>query len=277
MRYIFFGSYEFACIVLERLIASQNKPLAVVCNPDRPIGRKKNLTSPPVKNIAQENAIPIFQPERLEEIKDQLKEMDPQIAVIAAYAKIVSKSVLEIPRLGTFGIHPSLLPRYRGATPIQTAILNGDHETGATLFKVDEKVDHGPILSSKKIEIEERDTYRSLENKLALYGAELFERLLKNPDDLKNLTSQNETEATYTQKFKTSDGFVLHEDIEKAQRENANLALEISRKVRALGHEPGIWTLRNEKRVKLLEVTLSLSGFLSIKKIQKEGKKPQYV
>src|SRR3990167_5776499 len=162
MRYIFFVTPNFAAIILEKLIKSSLIPSAVVCNPDRPIGRKKNITPPPTKSLALHYNIPILQPEILTNNKLQITNYKPDFFVVAAFSKILSKEILQIPRLGTIGIHPSLLPKYRGATPIQTAILNGDTETGTTLYLIDEKIDHGAILAQRKLPIENLN-YQELE------------------------------------------------------------------------------------------------------------------
>jgi len=278
MNYIFFGSYEFAKIVLERFIEYGKLPLAVVCNPDKPVGRKKVITPPPVKKLAEHYKIPVFQPENAIEIKKELGALSPEIMIVAAYAKIIPQDILDIPKFGTFGIHPSLLPLYRGASPIQTAILDGREKTGTTIFKVDRLIDHGPILSQKELPVEPTDTYLSLEKKLAHLGVDLFiEKLSETEIKETYLTEQDEKRATLTKKFKTEDGFVDYKDIESAQKDNKALSIEIEKRVRSLGHEPGVWTIRDGKRMKLLQVSLIPDGLLHIKKIHIEGKKPQNV
>jgi methionyl-tRNA formyltransferase len=140
MRYVFFGTPRFAEIVLRKLLDAGMPPVALVCNPDRPVGRKKIVTSPPTKTLATNNRTPIeiLQPEKLDEaFMEQLQTLRPDFFVVAAYAKIIPKAVLAIPRLGTLGVHPSLLPKYRGASPIQSVILNGERETGVTIYAMD--------------------------------------------------------------------------------------------------------------------------------------------
>ncbi|MBI2594734.1 MAG: methionyl-tRNA formyltransferase, partial [Candidatus Colwellbacteria bacterium] len=135
-RYVFFGTPRFAAIILEKLINTGIPPVALVCNPDKPVGRKQVITPPPTKTciLKQEsrikNKIQIFQPEELGMIRDSLFTLQPDVFIVAAYAKILPKKILEIPRLGTIGVHPSLLPKYRGPSPIQSAILAGEEETG---------------------------------------------------------------------------------------------------------------------------------------------------
>ncbi len=271
MNYIFFGTPRFAAIILEKLIGAGFIPVAVICNSDKPTGRKQMITPPPTKLLAQKYNIQILQPEVLSNSKFHAYRQAGEIPclpagrrnskfdlfVVAAYGKIIPKEILDMPRLGTIGVHPSLLPKYRGPTPIQTAILNGEKETGVTLFMVDEKVDHGQIITSNEYRVMSNENYEILEIKLAELGAELLveflrkinqclgsptsKKLTKNvrevglPDIGVELRPQSETEATYTKKFTTQDGYV---DLEK---DNPIL---IERKIRALNPEPGVWTMR---------------------------------
>ncbi len=279
MKYVFFGSPEFAAIILKKLIDSGMPPAAVVCNPDRPVGRKKIITPPPVKQRIMNyessirDKIKVLQPEKLDKnFLDSLFIIHDSfdLFVVAAYSKIFPKEVIEIPRLGTIGVHPSLLPKHRGPTPIQTAILNGDAETGVSLFLVDEKVDHGPILSNVKCQMSNDETYESLHNKLAELGGDLLIKTLpKFAAGEIEPKPQNETEATCTKKFTSPDVFL---DLKK---DNPVL---IERKVRALNPEPGVFTLSQSKgglkRVKILEAEL-VDGKLKLKKIQEAGGKPR--
>ena len=272
MKCAFFGTPDFAAVILEKLIESGFLPALVVCNPDRPVGRKKIITPPPVKSLIMEHKtwnINILQPEKLD--KDfmlQVSSFMPDVFIVAAYAKIIPKEILELPLFGTIGVHPSLLPEYRGSSPIQSVILNGETKTGVTLFLADEKVDHGKILSDIRYRISNGETYETLMKKLAELGGDLLVETL--PKFLRGeITSlpQDESRATYTKKFKTEDGYV---DLEKDKPEI------IERKIRALNPEPGVWTMMNNKRTKLLEAEL-VDGKLKLTKIQVEGKKPQIV
>ncbi len=276
MNYVFFGSPDFAAVILEKLISAGFVPAAVVCNPDRPVGRKKVLTAPPVKQLITNGKwqIEIFQPEALSSLISRLSSLKPDFFVVAAYSKIIPKEILAIPRLGTIGVHPSLLPKYRGATPIQSAILNGDAETGVTLYLTDEKVDHGPILENRKWKIG-NSTYEQLHDALAKLAGELLVETL--PKFLKGKikpAEQNHAEATFTKKFTTEDAYVKPEDLEKAKKEGGEIAIQIDRKIRALNPEPGTWSVDKGKRIKLLEAEI-IDGKLRIKKIQKEGGKAQ--
>jgi len=285
MKYVFFGTPNFAAIILEKLISAGFIPEAVVCNPDKPVGRKKIITPPPVKqrilNLESgiKNKIKILQPEKLSDIKSQLSDVNCQLFIVAAYAKILPKEILEIPRLGTIGVHPSLLPKHRGATPIQTAILNGDEITGTTIFLIDEKMDHGAIIANSEFRIQNLEwNYETLMKKLAELSADLLIEILPNIEEkIKNAMPQDESKATYTKKFKTEDAYIEPIDLEKAQNGSANspqVAVQIERKIRALNPEPGVFTIINDKRIKLLESKIS-DNKLKLIKIQKEGKKSQ--
>lgn len=287
MKFIFFGSPKFASIILEKLINVGFIPEAVVCNPDRPVGRKKIITAPPVKarimnyELRIRNKIKILQPEKLDEKFHNslfILHNSLDLFIVAAYSKIIPKEILKIPHLGTIGVHPSLLPKYRGSSPIQSALLNGDETTGTTIFLIDEKMDHGPIVIKSEIRISKSETYESLLNKLAELSADL---LIENLSDIekkfKSAKPQNESLATYTKKFRTEDAFVKPEDLEKAQKNGGDIAFEIERKIRALNPEPGVFTFIKGKRIKLLEAQIipSVDGEkLKPIKIQTEGKKP---
>ena len=282
MKYIFFGTPEFAAIVLEKLINAGYIPEAVICNPDEPVGRKQVLTSPPVKILAEKFNITVFQPEKLRDNKKfikELKKLKLELAIVAAYGKILPKEILDIPRLGSIGVHPSLLPKYRGSTPIQNTILNGDTETGVTLYVLDEKMDHGSILAISNFQFPiSKITYEELLKELAeLAGNLLVETLPKFAAGEIKPEPQNEAEAIYTKKFKSEDAFVDENDLKEAESgKNQKKAELIDRKIRALNPEPGVWTLENGKRVKLLEAEIS-ENKLVLKKIQIEGEKPRRV
>ncbi len=278
-KFAFFGTPRFAEIVLEELIAHGLIPSVVICNPDRPVGRKKTITPPPTKILAGKHNIPVSQPEKLEIGNWKLEIGEIDFAIVSAYGKIIPKEILNTPKLGTLGIHPSLLPKYRGASPIQTAILDGDEETGVSLFLVDEKVDHGKVIAEDTTMISTNETYLSLEEKLAKLGAELLIKTL--PDHIGGKIipkEQDEGEATLTKKFETKDGFISRDVLESALK--GEKAFWIHKKICALNPEPGAWTLNpttsGEKRMKLLESELR-DNKLVLKKIQNEGKKPQVI
>ncbi len=245
--------------MLEKLVAAGMEPSLVVCNPDRPVGRKQTVTAPPTKLLAEKYGIPVWQPEKLEieECASKIGGMD--FAVVAAYAKILPDAILRMPRLGMIGVHPSLLPKYRGTTPIQNAILHGDAETGTTLFMLDQKVDHGAILADARIALTNSETYTDLEKKLAeLSGDLLTATLPKFATGSIDPRTQDETEATFTKKFKTEDGLV-----DLAKEDDAT----IDRKIRALNPEPGVYVVIKGKRIKMLDRGT----------VQPEGKRAQKV
>jgi len=283
MKYIFFGTPEFATIILEKLIKAELMPEAVICNPDKPVGRKQIITPPPVKVLAQKYGLTVYQPKDKTELLEIIKKLQPDVAVVAAFGMLFPKEILDIPKYGFINIHPSLLPKYRGATPIQTAILNGDEETGVSLFLIDEEMDKGKIIANSKLQIANSDNYESLMRKLAELGADLLIKTL--PDFVAGKITplpQDESQATYTKKFKTEDAFVdlaaLHLAMQGEPRpDGREKAIEIDRKIRALNPEPGTWTLKDDKRMKILEAILTPDSKLKLKKIQFEGKKPQNI
>ena len=269
MKYVFFGTPEFAAIILEKLIKAGFIPRAVFCNPDKPVGRKQIITPPPVKVLAQKHGLVVYQPKDKNELLEIIKKLQPDLAIVAAFGMIFPKEILEIPKHGFINVHPSLLPKYRGATPIQTAILNGDDKTGVSLFLIDEKMDHGAIIANSEFRMQNAEwNYENLSKKLAELGVDLLiETLPKYTNGEIIPLPQDESQATYTKKFPTQDAYV---DLEKDN------PIEIDRKIRALNPEPGVWTMKDNKRTKLLEAKI-IDGKLKITKIQVEGGKAQSV
>ena len=282
MKYIFFGTPEFSAIILDKLISGGFTPEAVVCNPDRPVGRKKIITPPPVKarimnyELGIKDRVEVLQPEKLDSrFMFHVSSFKPDVFIVAAYAKIIPKEILRIPRLGAIGVHPSLLPKHRGSSPIQAAILGGDEETGITLFLLDEKIDHGPILATGNRQLANSETCKTLIKKLAeLAGDLLIETLPKFFTGEIEPTPQDELLATYTKKFAAGDAFVDPELLTKARDEGGAAAIEIDRKIRALNPEPGVWTTISGKRMKLIRAELR-DNRLVLKEIQKEGGIPR--
>ncbi len=278
MKFVFFGTPRFAAIVVGRLIQNGFPPVAVVTNPDRPAGRKKVITPPPVKVVSQKlnPRIPVLQPEKIDEgFLEQLREINADFFLVAAYGKILPKSLIEIPPLGTIGVHPSLLPKLRGATPIQSAILNGLKETGVSLFLIDEKMDHGPVLLMKSLEIHGHDNAESLSDRLAILGSDMVADAIPNIASMEPM-SQDEKEATYVTKFTADDAYVNPEELERAEKGIGDSAEIVSRKIRAYTPEPGAWTIRDGKRVKLLDSEIT-DGKLVLRSVQIEGKKPTII
>ncbi|MDO8443667.1 MAG: methionyl-tRNA formyltransferase [Candidatus Azambacteria bacterium] len=256
MKVIYLGTPEFSATILEALISSDYEIAAVITNPDAPVGRKQILTPSPVKVLAEKNKIPVVQ-------LDEIRNFDIDLAIVAAYGKIIPKNILDIPHHGTINVHPSLLPKYRGASPIQNAIFNGDKKTGMTIMKLDEEMDHGPILAQEESPIADNDTYESLSQKLALLGAELLIKTIPGYVSGKiKLIEQNHAEATYTKIIKKEDGKINW----------SKSAEEIERMVRAFYPWPAAWTIWEGKTLKILEAEVR-NGKLEIKKLQLEGGK----
>src|SRR5512143_4033407 len=174
-RIIFMGSPDFSLPTL-RALAGHYELVGVVTQPDRAAGRGRELKPPPVKLLAQELAIPVIQPEKLKqpEALEQLRLWKPELIVVAAFGQILRKDVLELPHFGCINVHASLLPRWRGAAPINAAILHGDAETGITIMKMDPGMDTGPVIRRRAIPISPDDTAGTLSPKLAELGAELL-------------------------------------------------------------------------------------------------------
>jgi methionyl-tRNA formyltransferase len=285
MLYVFFGTPDFSARCLSLLLGQGLMPQAVVCNPDRPSGRKKILMAPPVKttaeawNAAHGTDIKILQPEKLDAaFKDTLGSFHADFFLVFAYNKIFRKDVLEIPRLGIIGIHPSFLPEYRGSSPFQTALLDGKKQTGVTLYVLDEGIDSGPVIAtSEPLDIATDDNAHSLALKLADVGAELaITTLPRFTQGAITPEPQHEARATFTRKFKTEDGFVESADLTAAEHGNEKKAKVIFGKIRAFTPEPGCWTLRDGKRLKLLAATLN-DGTLRLTRTQEEGGKPREI
>lgn len=180
MKIVFMGTPDFAVGALEALLRAGHEVSAVVTQPDKQKGRDRKLQFSPVKECALAHGLPVFQPERIKapEAVEELRRFEADIFVVAAFGQILSKEILEMPKYGCINIHASLLPRYRGASPIQYAVLNGDDVTGVTIMQMDEGMDTGDILTMKAIPVEKDDTGGSLFDKLSVLGAELLVKTL---------------------------------------------------------------------------------------------------
>ncbi len=279
--FVFFGTPRFAEIVLNGLVSHGFVPAALVCNPDRPLGRKKTITPPPTKRLILDKKLStvVLQPEKLDDdFIAQLRSLKPDFFVVAAYAKIIPHAVLDIPRCGTLGTHPSLLPAYRGASPIQSVILAGETKTGTTIYAMDEKMDHGAIFAQEEIPLDVLTTdYCELEEQLAKLSAHLLAKTI--PALLNGNTTplaQDESRASFTKKFVTDNGFVEYSELDAAIAGNSDKAELIVRTIHALNPEPGAWTLQNNKRIKLLDARMD-AGVLKLITIQEEGQKPKKI
>ncbi|MBU2542383.1 methionyl-tRNA formyltransferase [Patescibacteria group bacterium] len=244
---IFFGTHDFAVTILQGLIDS---PLfdvqLVITQPDKPVGRKKELTPPPVKILAEKYGIKVEQPESLKNFKFQISNF--KLSICAQYGLLIPEKILNAPKNGTLNIHTSLLPKYRGASPIQSALINGETETGVTIMKMDKGLDTGPILLQKSIKIKPNDTYLDLDKKLAKIGLlALLEAVPSYVLGELHPTGQNNDEVTFCKQFTREDGKI---DWNKTADEIYNL-------YRGLTPWPGVWTTWEDKRLKLLKIKKS--------------------
>ena len=241
MRIVFAGTPKFAVKSLSVLNQSEHEVIAVYCQPDRPKGRGKVLTACPVKVYAKANNLLVIQPEDLKDkqSQSQLALLNPDVMVVAAYGQILPKAVLEIPKLGCLNIHASLLPRWRGAAPIERAILEGDRETGISIMKMNEGLDTGDILLDKKCTISNHETAQTLHDTLSNIGANAILETLNMLPTLKARPQQN-NEATYAEKVTKDEAQIdWHQSAEK-----------ISRVIRAFNPRPIAYTNAMAKQFK---------------------------
>lgn len=186
LNIVFMGTPDFAVPCLQKLINSSHNVLGVFTQPDKPQGRKMVLTPPPVKVLAESNGIKVYQPEKMKDGKalEIIKELNPDLIIVVAYGKILPTDILEFPKYGCINVHASLLPKYRGAAPIQWAVLNDDKETGITIMQMNEGLDTGDILLTEKTAIGEDETSEELFNRLSVIGSELMLKAVYNIDEL---------------------------------------------------------------------------------------------
>jgi methionyl-tRNA formyltransferase len=230
------GTPEFAAPSLERLISDGHEIAAVFTQPDKPAGRGKHLHEPPIKALALEQGIKVHQPAKIknnEEVRAIFANISPDACVVAAYGKILPEWLLAIPRLGCINVHASLLPKYRGAAPINWAIANGERETGVTIMQMDAGMDTGPMLAKRAITIGDDETAAELSARLAELGAGLLSEILPLIERGEaQPISQNDDEATHAPMLKREDGLI-------DWRMNAR---EIANRVRAFQPWPGTYT-----------------------------------
>ena len=246
-KIVFFGTSQFAVPALKSLINFGYNIVAAITQPEKPVGRARVVMPSPVKKVATENHISIFEPHNLrkdEKFFEEFKSLNPDLCIVAAYGKIIPSRYLEIPKFGFLNIHPSLLPKYRGPSPIQTAIMYGDKETGVTIIKMDEQADHGPIISIVKHRVSNNRNYKEVEEDLAKLGAELvIDTLPKYIAGEIKPKEQDHSKATFTKLITREDGRI---DWDKT-------AEEIYNQIRALNPEPGTWTKWKGKILNILE------------------------
>jgi len=287
MKIVFMGTPNFAIPSLKILIENNYQILAVVTTPDKERGRGQKVTFTAVKQFAVENKIPVFQPEKLkgnDEFVEQMKLLNPDLFVVVAF-RILPKEVFEIPKFGSFNLHGSYLPKYRGAAPIQWALINGDEETGLTTFKLAKKVDTGNIYLQEKVKINPDDNFESLHDRMSLIGAELVLKTVKMIEDGNiELLQQNDSLASPAPKITKE---ICEIDWNKSAEEIQNL-------VRGLSPHPAAFFNYQSKVIKIYksevvkDLTLTPGEFhqtktelivgcgkesLRILEIQQEGKK----
>jgi len=285
-KIIFTGSGRFAVPILENLIKNKYDIIKVITAPDKPAGRKQELAASPIKKTALKYKLPLSQPEKTITSQPEISGAEPDLIISADYGKIIPKHILDIPRFGCLNLHPSLLPEYRGPSPIQTAILNGESKTGLTIILMDEKIDHGPIVGQREIAIMTDDDSQTLEKKLAQLAASFLIEIL--PGYLQGEIKprrQDENQASYTKILTKEDGRI-------DWRQSAE---QIARQVRAFYPWPGAWTEFDGLRVKILKAKAVESptdpedkslrdknqftlpakrGYLLLEIVQPAGKKP---
>lgn len=269
LKFAFFGTPDVASKTLNILKFHGYIPSIIVTAPDRPVGRHFTMTPTPVKIWADENNIETLQPEKIDDIFiKNLKEKKYDLFIVVAYGKILPQSLIDVPKMGTLNIHYSLLPKYRGASPVEAAILNGDTETGVSIQKMVFKLDAGPVIAEEKVTIELTDTTPILREKLITIGGELLVNILNQANSgegsaFATAKEQDQSLASHCGKTKKEDGLIdpLSDDPEI-----------IWRKYRAYQPWPGLYFMQNGKRVKITAARFENGKFI-IERAIPEGKK----
>ena len=244
MRVAFMGTPEFSVPALSALIEAGHEIACVYSQPPRPAGRGHKRRLSPIQELAESLDLDARQPSSLGEktVQAEFLSLNADVAVVVAYGLILPKPILSAPRLGCLNIHASLLPRWRGAAPIQRAILAGESETGITIMQIDDGLDTGPILAVERVPITKKTTASNLHDELANIGARLIVEVLS--DDLPSPVSQPEEGVTYAQKLDRAEGRI----------DWTRTSSEIDRRVRALNPWPGVWCELNSERLQILSV-----------------------
>jgi methionyl-tRNA formyltransferase len=276
MKLVFLGTSTFAVPALKALHEAGHEICAVITMPDQPVGRKQVVTPPAIKVVAQELELPVFQPATLksDEFFELFKSWDCHVAVVAAYGKIIPERYLDALKHGFLNIHPSLLPKYRGPSPIQSAIINGDEVMGVTIMKLDKGMDTGPMLAQIKFHSSGTEMFTEIHDKLAVLGAELLiETIPEYIISRLKPAKQDDKQATVTKMLTREDG---HINWSRSSREIYNL-------IRALNPEPGTWTTWLARRssgeggkdriLNIKAAAIGDGGELKLITVQLEGKK----
>jgi methionyl-tRNA formyltransferase len=249
LRIVFMGTPDFSVRALEAILVSRHEIVGVFSQPPRPKGRGQRLQPSPVHAAAEAHGIPVFTPEKIRKNNEALaafRALDADIAVVVAYGLILPPEILEAPRFGCLNIHASLLPRWRGAAPIQYAIWKGDTQSGVSIMQMDEGLDTGPVIAEEAINISEDTSTPLLHDALALLGAKMIVDVLDATADAEAILDARDQDgaiSTYASMLKKEDGII----------DWSSMAAEIDRQVRALNPWPGVWTKTEEgKRLKVL-------------------------
>lgn len=246
MRYrvVFFGTPEFAVPALQALLDGPDSVVGVICQPDKPAGRGQQLQAPPVKRLALERGLPVAQPAKVktEELPNLLRGWAPDLGVVAAYGRILPNPVLELPRLGCINVHASLLPKYRGAAPIQWALLEGEAVTGVTIMRMNERMDEGDTLLQRAMPIAAGESYGALQQRLAQLGGDaLMEALAALHAGTLAATPQDHTQATYARMIRKADGAIDWQ----------SPAAAIAQRVQAFNPWPSAYTTHKDRMLKI--------------------------
>ncbi len=275
-NFVFFGTDKFSTIVLERLKLAGFIPQIVVCAPDKPSGRGQQIQKPESKIWAEENSISVLQPEKLnDDFVGELKKINWDFFVVASYGKIIPKTVIDLPGFGSLNVHPSLLPKFRGASPIESAILADEKETGVTIMLVDAEMDHGPILNKEIVKFDEWPAKIVVENKLAEIGGDMLAKTITGfiSGDIKP-EEQNHNDATFTKKITKEDGEISFSA--NINGEPKEVQYKKFLKIQALNPWPGVYFFikhgEKEIRVKITAANFN-NEKLEIEKVIPEGRK----
>jgi methionyl-tRNA formyltransferase len=269
MRIVFFGSPPAALPSFQRLLEAGHAVELAVTQPDKPAGRGKAVAPPPVKEFALARGIPVFQPEKIrrdEKAIEVIRKISPDVNVVVAYGQIIPGSIIYLPRFKSINVHFSLLPKYRGAAPVEWAILNGETKTGVTIFELNEKMDEGDIVAVEEVDILPRETAPELEARLARLGAELLVKTLDQIDHLPR-SAQDHTRASSAPRLRKEDGKIAW----------TKDALTVERMVRAFSGWPGVFTIFRGQRILIRAGKkinqAAVSGFVpgQVIEVKKEG------
>lgn len=249
LRIVFFGTPEFSVPSLSRLLEEGFDVPLVVTRPDRPVGRSARPVPSPVAAFARTRDLAVSKPERVKQNPDlslSLADASPDAAVVVAYGKILPSELLDLPRLGSINLHASLLPRHRGASPVQAAILAGDRETGVVTMRMAEELDTGPLYRERRVTVGEKESAGSLSRRLSTEGADLLVETLRGLEAGGLMPRPQEGEPTYCRPLRREDG----------RADWSLTSAEIERRLRAFTPWPGLYTFLGSDRVKILEAEL---------------------